>query len=563
MTVSRRDLLAAAVAAVSLGAGSRPVFALDLKREKLSADTLLAFEPQGQVTLLHLTDLHAQLLPVYFREPTHNLGAGEARGRVPHLTGPDALKAFGLAPGSPEAYALTDQNFVTLARTYGRMGGIDRIATLVKAIRAERGGKVLLLDGGDTFTNSWTALKSSGQDVIDCMAPMRPDAMTGHWDFTLGEARVKAITGSLPFAFLAQNIRDADFGERVFPARKMFEAGGINVAVIGQAFPYTPISNPRWLMPGWTFGLREDDLRREVVSARKAGAGLVVLLSHNGFDVDRKMATRVDGIDVILSGHTHDAVPVVTRAGKSLIVASGSHGKFISRLDLDVGPGGIKGHSYRLIPVFADVIAPDQDTAALIARHRALYLDDLTRVLGTAGGLLYRRGNFAGTLDDVFCEALLSERDAEIALSPGLRWGPSLLPGDAITFEDVTNACAVTYPACYRSQMTGEQVWAALEAIADNLFNPDPYLQQGGDMVRTGGMSFSIAPDAPAGKRISELTLARSGKPIEPAKSYTVAGWASVAEGVGGPPVWDVVARHIERVKTVHPAPTGVVTVRD
>ena len=326
------------------------------------------------------------------------------------------------------------------------MGGLDRIATVVKSIRADRPGRTLLLDGGDTWTNSWTSLQTKGQDMVDAMNLLAPDAMTGHWEFTLGAARVKEIADKLPFPFLAQNIRDTEFEDPVFPAYKMFERGGVKIAVIGQAFPFTPIANPRWMMPKWTFGIRDEDMQKQVDEVRAKGAELVVLLSHNGFDVDRKMARIVKGIDVILTGHTHDALPEVVKVGKTLLVSTGSHGKFVSRLDLDVQDKEIKGFRFRLIPIFSDAIKPDAEMAALIAKHRAPYANDLKRTLGTTGSLLYRRGNFAGTLDDLFCEAMLAERDAEIALSPGFRWGASLLPGQHITFEDVTNACALSYP---------------------------------------------------------------------------------------------------------------------
>ncbi len=518
---------------------------------KLSQTDLLQFDSVGTVTLVHITDLHGQLMPLHFREPSINIGVGENKGVVPHITGDAFIAKFKLASGSAAAHALTYNDFANLARTYGRMGGLDRIATIVKAIRAERDGKVLLLDGGDTWTNSWTSHKTLGQDMVDAMATLKPDAMTGHWEFTLGEARVKELTAALGFPFLAQNVRDKEFEDPVFPAQKMFERGGVKIAVIGQALPFTPIANPRWMIPNWTFGIREGEMQKEVDKAKTDGADLVVLLSHNGFDVDRKMAQRVSGIDVILTGHTHDAIPEVTKVGKTLLVASGCHGKFVSRLDLDVQGKQIKGFSYRLIPIFSDAITPDPETVAIIGKHRAPYAAELGRVLGKTDGLLYRRGNFNGTLDDVICNAMLTERDAEISLSPGIRWGTSILPGQDITFEDITNATAMSYPACYRMAMSGTRLKDILEDVADNIFNPDPYYQQGGDMVRTGGLGYSIDISKPIGQRISNMTLLKSGATIDAAKDYTVAGWASVNQGTEGPPIWDVVAKHIESLKTV------------
>lgn len=559
--ITRRELLLAMLATGTIlgtGAGSLGRLAA---QGKLRQEDLLKFDAVGNVTLVHLTDIHAQLIPIYFREPTVNIGVGEAKGRAPHVTGQDFLRTFAIEPKSAEAYALTDQDFAELAKAYGRMGGLDRIATIVKGIRTERGDKMLLLDGGDTWTNSWTSLQTKGQDMVDVMNLLQPDAMTAHWEFTLGAARVKELADGLPFPLLAQNVRDTEFNDPVFEGHKIFERGGVRIAVIGQAFPFTPIANPRWMIPDWSFGIREEEMQKEVDAVRAEGAELVVLLSHNGFDVDAKMASRVTGIDVILSGHTHDALPEVTQVGKTLIAATGSHGKFVSRLDLDVKGGEVKGYRYRLIPVFSDVITADAEVTALIAKHRAPFEKDLKRVLGTTSGLLYRRGNFAGTLDDLFCEAILSERDAEIALSPGIRWGGSLLPGQAITFEDVTNASAMTYPSCYRMKMTGARLKEILEDVADNIFNPDPYYQQGGDMVRTGGLGFTIDIAQTVGSRISGLTLLTTGAPLEATREYVVAGWASVSEGTEGPPIWDVVERHIAARKTVDLKPSDAVRV--
>jgi len=385
--------------------------------------------------------------------------------------------------------------------------------------------------------------------------------MTGHWEFTLGTERVKEITEKLGFPFLAQNIRDTEWNEPAFDAMTMIERGGVRIAVIGQAFPYTPIANPRWMMPTWSFGIREEDLQGNVNKARQQGAELVVLLSHNGFDVDRKLAGRVRGIDVILTAHTHDALPDAVKVGKTLLIASGSHGKFVSRLDLDVRGGEVKDYRFKLIPVFSDAIAPDAGMAAKISALRAPHEKMLGETIGRTETLLYRRGNFNGTLDDVICDALLGERDAEIALSPGFRWGTSLLPGQDITREDIYNATALTYPAAYRTTMTGARLKEVLEDVADNLFNPDPYYQQGGDMVRVGGLAYTIDIGQNAGRRISDLTLVRTGQRLDAAKEYSVAGWASVNEGTQGPPIWDVVMRHIERKRIVAPRDSNHIRV--
>lgn len=561
--MTRREFLQAAVAAGAVmpalaGGGWMRAAA----QQALSEADLLAFQPKGNVTLVHIADIHAQLMPVYFREPSVNLGVGEVVGKPPHLTGKDFLEFYKIKPGTPEAYALTAVDFEALAKSYGKMGGLDRVAHILKSIRAERGDKTLFLDCGDTWQGSYTALQTKGQDMVDAMNALKPDAMTGHWEFTLGADRVKEIVDGLPFPFLAGNVVDTEWEEPVFKATAMFERGGVKIGVVGQAFPYTPIANPRWMFPKWSFGIREQTVQTHVDAVRAEGAQLVVLLSHNGFDVDRKMASRVKGIDVILSSHTHDAIPEPLLLGKTLLVSSGSSGKFVSRLDLDVGSDGVKGYSYRLIPVFSDVVKPDPEMAALIAKIRAPHEAEMKRVLGTAGSLLYRRGNFNGTFDDLICQALLEQQDAEIALSPGFRWGVSVLPGQPITVEDLYTQTGMTYPAVYRLNFTGERLKEVMEDVADNLFHPDPYKQQGGDMVRIGGMGYSIDINKPMGSRISDMTHLKTGQPIDPKKEYAVAGWASVNPDTKGPPVWEVVEKHLAANRNVTVPPNDSVKIK-
>ena len=526
-----------------------------------SQGDLLRFSPVGQITLLNFTDLHAQLVPIYFREPSVNIGVGDAKGLPPHLVGERLLADYRIGRGTYDAYALACTDFDGLARTYGRMGGLDRLATLIGAIRAERPGKVLLLDGGDTWQGSYTSLQSRGADMVGIMNALGVDAMTAHWEFTYGAKRVEELVKQLRFPFLAGNVKEATWGDAVFQARAVFERGGLRIGVIGQAFPYTPIANPRYMIPDWSFGIEEEKLAANVAALRAEGVDLVVLLSHNGFDVDRKLAGRVKGIDVVLTGHTHDALPEPVVVGNTLLVASGSHGKFLARLDLDVSGKRIVNYSFRLIPVLADAIAPDPDVAALVREIRAPHQDALGKVLGRTDSLLYRRGNFAGTFDDLICQALIAERDVEIALSPGFRWGSSLLPGQEIRLEDVYDQTAITYPTAYRTEMTGAALKNILEDVADNLFNPDPYYQQGGDMVRVGGLAYALEVNRPAGQRISDMVLLRTGEKIDPGKSYRVSGWASINEGVQGPAIYDVVANYIQRQQNVRVEPNRHVKV--
>ncbi|SCU74434.1 5'-Nucleotidase/2',3'-cyclic phosphodiesterase or related esterase [Cupriavidus necator] len=523
----------------------------------------------GNVHLLHFTDCHAQLRPVYFREPNVNLGIGDYAGRPPHLVGDALLRHYGIRPGTPQAHAFTCLDFNEAARRYGKVGGFAHLATLVKRLKAGRPG-ALLLDGGDTWQGSATALWTKGQDMVDAALALGVDVMTPHWEMTLGADRVKEIVDKDfkgKVAFLAQNIKTNDFGDPVFDPYVIREINGVPVAIIGQAFPYTPIANPRYFVPDWTFGIQEENLQQVIDAARGKGAQAVVLLSHNGMDVDLKLASRVRGLDAILGGHTHDGmpapVPVKNAGGTTLVTNAGSNGKFLGVLDFDVKGGKVADFRYRLLPVFANYLPADPAMDALIKQVRATYEQKLGEVLAVNRGLLYRRGNFNGTFDQLILDGLMQAQGAQIAFSPGFRWGTTLLPGEAITMEHLMDQTAITYPYTTVTQMSGETIKTVLEDVADNLFNPDPYYQQGGDMVRVGGLQYTIDPTAGMGKRISDMRLA--GKPLEAGKTYKVAGWAPVAEEArqaGGAPIWDVMAQWLRSTREVSARPLNLPRVR-
>jgi S-sulfosulfanyl-L-cysteine sulfohydrolase len=522
-----------------------------------SAGALYDVPRYGNVHLLHFTDCHAQLTPVYFREPNVNLGVGQALGRMPHLVGEQLLRQTGIRPGTPEAHAFTCLNFEQAAATYGKVGGFAHLSTLVKRMRASRPGAVLL-DGGDTWQGSATALWTNGQDMVDACLELGVDVMTAHWEMTLGDKRVKEIVerdfkGKVDF--VAQNIQTTDFGDPVFKPYVMKEMNGVRVAIIGQAFPYTPIANPRYMVPEWSFGIQEENMQKTVDEARAKGAKVVVVLSHNGMDVDLKMASRVRGIDAIMGGHTHDGMPapviVANGGGKTLVTNAGSNSKFLGVLDFDVRDGAIQGFRYKLLPVFSNFLPADRDMTALIQKIRAPYEAKLNEKLAMTQGTLYRRGNFNGTFDQLIVDALIDVKGADLAFSPGFRWGTSLLPDSPILMEHLMDQTATTYSYSTLTEMTGATIKNIMEDVADNLFNPDPYYQQGGDMVRVGGMSYAIEPKARMGARIQDMRL--NGKPIDADKTYKVAGWAPVAEGASGEPVWEVVGKWLRDKKIIAP----------
>jgi len=582
MHMSRREFLqmlaVASAAGFNLTASESAIAQPNGAKPMKGPSDLYELPPFGNVSLMHYTDCHGQLLPVYFREPNINLGIADMRGQPPHLVGEHLLKYFDIEPATPWSHAYTYLNFEEAARKYGKVGGFAHLATLVKSVREQRPG-ALLLDGGDTWGGgSATGLWTNAQDMVDAQKLLGVNVMTGHWEFTFGQDRVKEIIendfkGHIDF--VAQNVVDNDWGEQVFTPYVIKEINGVPVAIIGQSFPYTPIANPRFMVPDWSFGIRDDSMQSWVDAAREEGAQVVVVLSHNGMDVDLKMASRVDGIDVIMGGHTHDAVPKPTEVttpngGKCLVTNAGSNGKFLAVADLDVRDGKVRDYRYRLLPVFSNLIEPDPGMAKYIEQVRNQTVtyngetfnmaDRLKEELAVTDDLLYRRGNFNGTFDQLICDALMAVQDAEIAFSPGFRWGVSVLPGQPVTFEHVMTQTALTYPVVTRNEMSGEMLKTVLEDVADNLFNKDPYYQQGGDMVRVGGLKYSIDPTKSIGERISDMTL--EGESIQPNKNYVVAGWASVAQPLEGRPVWDVVAEYCRSQKTVRISDLNVPTIK-
>lgn len=554
MSLSRRDFLQALAIASAGGMSLQSNFV----SAQTTAQKFYDLPKFGNVHFLHFTDCHAQLLPIYFREPNVNLGIGAQEGKTPHLVGEYFLKANGIPAGTRDAHAFTYLDYVAAAQNYGKMGGFSHMATLIKQIKANRPG-ALLLDGGDTWQGSGTALWTNGQDMVDAALALGVDVMTPHWEMTLGEKRVmEIVNGDFKgkVNFVAQNIKTADFGDSVFNPYVMKVQNGIQVAIIGQAFPYTPIANPRYFTPDWTFGIQEENLQKTINEVRSKGAKVVVLLSHNGMDVDLKMASRVSGLDAIMGGHTHDGVPIPVKvknaSGVTLVTNAGSNSKFLGVLDFDVKGGKAVDFRYKLFPIFSNMIPADPAMSKLIAKIRAPFEAKLNEKLATTEGLLYRRGNFNGSFDQLILDGLMAQKNAEIAFSPGFRWGTSLLPGQAITRENLLDQTAITYPYTTVTNMSGEMIKTILEDVADNLFNPDPYYQQGGDMVRVGGMQYTIDPAQTAGKRITDMRL--NGKPIEASKTYKVAGWAPVSEeakNAGGEPIWDVIERHLRDVKVV------------
>jgi sulfur-oxidizing protein SoxB len=567
MSISRREFLR--LMGLAGAAGMMPSSVFAAARQPSDLYEVPKF---GNVSLLHITDTHAQLNPIYFREPNVNLGVGYAFNKAPHLVGNKLLDHFGIEPGGIEAHAFSYLGFDEAARKFGKVGGFAHLKTLVQRLRDDRGpGNSLLLDGGDTWQGSGTAYWTRGMDMVGACNRLGVDVMTGHWEFTYQDDEVIANIAEFKGDFVAQNVMvreealfdykfedfegfDEDEGG-AFKPYVIKNVGGARVAVIGQAFPYTPIANPQRFIPDWTFGIRDDKMQMVVDEVRESEKpDVVVVISHNGMDVDLKMASQVVGIDVIFGGHTHDGMPAPTvvsnPGGKTLVTNAGSNGKYLGVMDLDVKAGKVRDFRYRLLPVFSNLIEADKEMQAYINEVRSPYKAQLEEELATAEEVLYRRGNFNGTFDQVICDALTTVNDAQISLSPGFRWGTTVLPGQKITMDNVMDQTCITYPETYRREMKGSEIKAILEDVCDNLFNKDPYFQQGGDMVRVGGLDYVCEPGSGFGKRITDMTL-DDGTKVEADKNYVVAGWATVGAQSPGEPIWDTVATYLKDQKTV------------
>jgi S-sulfosulfanyl-L-cysteine sulfohydrolase len=552
--------------------GAAPVFANSHTRMTDTSNKLEDYyklKPFGNARFLHMTDSHAQLLPVYFREPSVNLGFYGNFGKPPHIVGEKLLDYYGIKGNKRLEYAYSCVNFEENAKAMGRTGGFAQIKTVVDYLRDSFGKeKTLMLDGGDTWQGSATSLYTRGKDMVGAMNLLGVDVAVGHWEFTYKAEEVLENVKALNAEFLAQNVFvketsmmngieafDEDTGHAFKPytIKKMANA---RVAIIGQAFPYTTIANPQRFIPDWTFGIKEDSMQEIVDMIKETEKpDAVIVLSHNGFDTDKKMAEVCTGIDFIMGGHTHDgvpeAVPVKNETGTTYVCNAGSNGKFLNVLDLDIQNGKIKDFKFTLLPIFSDLIPEDKDMKKYIEDVRLPFLKELTRPIATTEQTLFRRGNFNGSWDQIICDALLEVKEAQISLSPGFRWGTSVMPGQTITFDDLMTQTAMTYPETYARDITGSDIKAILEDVADNLFNEDPFYQQGGDMVRTGGISYKINPKAKMGERITEIVLTKTGEKLQASKSYKVAGWSTVGAKSDGEPVWETVETYLKNVKHI------------
>lgn len=551
--------------------GAAPVFANSHTRMTNSGklEDYYKLKNFGNARFLHMTDSHAQLMPVYFREPSVNLGFHGNYGKPPHIVGEKLLDYYGIKGDKRLEYAYSCVNFEKHAKAMGRVGGFAQIKTVVDYLRNNFGkDKTLLLDGGDTWQGSATALYTRGKDMVGAMNKLGVDIAVGHWEFTYKAEEILANVKELDAEFLAQNVfvkedalmegaeafdEDSGLAFKPYTIKKM---GNARVAVIGQAFPYTTIANPQRFIPDWTFGIKEEEMQELVDTIKEEEKpDAIIVLSHNGYDVDKKMAEVVTGIDFFMGGHTHDGVPeaypVKNAGGTTYVCNAGSNGKFLNVLDLDIQNGKIKDFKFTLLPIFSDLIPEDKEMKKYIEDVRAPYIKDLMRPIATTDETLFRRGNFNGSWDQIICDALVDVKDAEISLSPGFRWGTSVMPGQAITFDDLMTQTAMTYPETYMREISGQGIKDILEDVADNLFNEDPFYQQGGDMVRTGGISYKINPTAQMGKRISDIQLTRNGAKLEASKNYKVAGWSTVGSKSPGEPVWETVETYLQSVKHV------------
>lgn len=577
MEINRRDFLQIAVALGIFGATGTNLFAGEAGKERIknmSFSDIVSFEPKGKVTLLHICDMHAHLKPLYWREPSTLISADTLVGTPGFICGESFENYYGIEAGSLDQYFDTHGNFEMLATKFGKMGGVAHMKTVIEHIRKERGANnVLLLDSGDTWQGTAVALKTGGEAIVDAQNYLGVDVMVGHWEFTYGKERVMELIKMFKGEFISQNVIDNDpfsdtFEETIFPPYTIKEVGGAKIGIIGQSFPFTSTANPKKYTEGWSFALRHESLQEYVDMLRgEKKVDAVVVLSHDGFSVDQELAKKVNGIDFILSGHTHDPSPKPIIVNNTVILIAGSHGKYVGRLDLDIKDKKVAGYSFKLIPIASNLIPADKAGEELVEKWYKPYNEELNEVLGTTKGLLYKRDTFYSTFDALIGEAIMDAMKSDIVFTPGYRWGTTLLGGDQILKDNVYEMTAITYPEVYTFDLKGEAIAKLMEDIADNVFNPNPLLQQGGDMSRLTGASYTIKIAAPSGKRISDFII--SGKPLDPKKTYRVSSWGGNLQNAGEnlaketPAVYEVVSDYIRKKKVIDIPMTSNVKILD
>jgi len=566
MDISRRDFLQFAGALGLLSATGTNLFAGEAAKEKikkLSFSDLVEFKAKGKVSLLHICDMHAHIKPLYWREPSTLISAKNLVGTPGFICGDAFQEYYGTKSGSIDQYFDTHNDFEILAKKFGKMGGISHMKPMIDHVRKERGEKnVLLLDSGDTWQGTAVALKTGGEAIVDAQNYLGVDVMVGHWEFTYGKERVFELIKKFKGEFISQNVIDNDpfsddFEELIFPPYTIKEVGGYKIGIIGQSFPFTSTANPKKFTEGWSFGLRHESLQKYINELRKEKkVDCIVVLSHDGFSVDQELAKKVKGVDFILSGHTHDPSPKPIVINDTVILIAGSHGKYVGRLDIEIEKGKVKDYEFKLMPVASSLIPADKAGDELIAKWYKPYDKELNEVLGTTKNILYKRDTFYSTFDALIGTAIQEEMKSDIVFTPGYRWGTTVIPGDPITKDNVYEMTAITYPEVYTFELKGDKIAKLMEDIADNVFNENPLLQQGGDMSRLTGASYSIKIDAKSGKRISDFMI--GGKPIDLKKTYLVSSWGGNLQNAGENldkkkirEVYEVVSDYIRKEKVI------------
>ncbi len=567
MDINRRDFMqiAMALGIIGVAGAGTNLFAGEAGKEKIKNLTftdIVDFEAKGKATILHICDLHAHIKPLYWREPSTLISAKNLVGTPGFICGDSFMEHYGIKAGSLDQYFDTHNNFSELAKKFGKMGGISHMKPIIDHVKKSRGSEnVLLLDSGDTWQGTAVALKTKGEAIIDAQNYLGVDVMVGHWEFTYGKERVMELIGKLKGEFISQNVLDNDpfsdtFEEPVFPPYTIKEIGGAKIGIIGQSFPFTSTANPKRFTENWSFALRHESLQEHVDHLRvKEKVDCIVVLSHDGFSVDQELAKKVKGIDFILSGHTHDPSPEPIIVNNTVIIISGSHGKYIGRLDLDIKDKKVAGYNFKLIPVASNLIPADKEGDELIAKAYKPFDSELNEVLGTTKNILYKRDTFYSTFDSLIGQAIQYKVKSDIVFTPGYRWGTTVLPDGEILKDNVYEMTAITYPEVYTFDLKGEVIANLMEDIADNVFNANPLLQQGGDMSRLTGASYSIKIDAPSGKRISEFMI--GGKPIDINKTYRVSSWGGNLQSAGinmdkeTPAVYEIVSDYIRKKKII------------
>lgn len=400
---------------------------------------------------------------------------------------------------------------------YIRAGGYPRISAYINKVRKEKDNKVVVLDGGDTFHGTLPVVDSKGMILTSYLNEMKIDAMTAHWEFAYGPKHFSSLLNALNYPMLAINCYDKTTDKLVFDPYLIKEVNGLKIGIIGIAATIIDKTMPQHFAEGLYFSLGNEELPGYIAELKDQDVDLVILLSHLGFPQEVKLAQEVDGIDVLLSAHTHNRVYEPALVNDTIIFQSGCHGSFLGHLDLVVENKKIVDYKHQLV-VLDESLDEDLDMKAAIEKDLEPYKEQLNKIVGRTGTDLNRSTVFESTMDNLLLQSMIDISGAELAFSNGWRYGAPIPKGD-IRENDLWNMIPVN-PPLSKVKLKGQEVWDMMEENLERTFSIDPYQQMGGYVKRVLGMNLYCKIENPYGERVQQIFV--QGQALEKDRVYHV-----------------------------------------